>query len=129
MNTMHHEMKHKQQEYMMMNYCEDLEEYLCRINPAKDVKKGDLGTEFVEELKKEFPKWFEQFNLTELNKKNVPEKYTEYVEHLLKDAKTYRESGAEKGIINKEYFNNFLEQDARNAGFRIEKLLRWFIPV
>lgn len=129
MDTMHHEMKHKQQEYMMMNYCGDFEEYICRISPVKDMTKGDLSVEFLETMRKENPKWLEQFNLKELDKKNVPEKYKDYVENLLKDSKTYVEGIGDNGTVNKEYLNNFIEQDARTAGSKISKLLRWFIPI
>lgn len=126
LNTMHHEMKHKQQEYFMMNYSGSLKEFIKNISPIP-LNKKDLSKEYLEEMIKNNPKWLEQFNLRELDKNLVPEKYKEYVEKLLKDVKTYKEAEHVNGKINKEYYENFLEIDARNAGSKIEKLFNSFI--
>ena len=127
LNTMNHEMKHKQQEYFMMNYCGDAK--TCVENFTANVHKGKLSNSFIKELLAENPNWLKQFNLKKLDKNNVPEKYREYTEHLLKDLKIYEESKIIDGKINKEYYDNFLEVDARNAGDKMRKLLSWFIPV
>ena len=64
-----------------------------------------------------------------LEKNKVPEKYKKYVEKLLKDVKTYKEVTKVNGTEQINYYNNFLEVDARNAESKIAKLLGGFIPV
>lgn len=126
--SMNHEMKHKQQEYFMMNYSNDKKTWIKNISKTK-LSARDLNDKSVNNFLKEHPEWMKQFNLEKLDKNNVPEKYKEYVEHLLKDLKSYEEAKLIDGNFNKNYYDNFLEADARNAGEKMKKLLAWFIPV
>ena len=128
LKIMHHEMKHKQQEYFMMNYSGDVNTYLKNISHANITDK-ELNPEFIQDILGDNKKWLEQFNLKKLEKNKVPEKYKEYVEKLLKDVKTYKEVTKANGTEQINYYDNFLEVDARNAGSKIAKLLGGFIPV
>lgn len=127
-NSMHHEMKHKQQEYFMLNYSGDLKTYLKNVSQA-NLKDNSMSPEFIKAILRDRTKWLEQFNLKKLDKNNVPEKYREYVEKLLKDVKTYEEAVRTDGKWNKGYYENFLEVDAREAESKIAKLLGGIIPV
>ena len=128
LKTMHHEMKHKQQEYFMMNYSGDVNTYVKNISHANITDK-ELNPEIIQDILGDNKKWLEQFNLKKLEKNKVPEKYKEYVEKLLKDVKTYKEVTKVNGTEQINYYNNFLEVDARNAESKIAKLLGGFIPV
>ena len=127
-NSIHHEMRHKQQEYFIMNYCENPKEFIKNF-PEVTLDEKEISDNFIKAILRDRPKWLEQFNLKKLDKNNVPEKYREYVEKLLKDLKTYEEATRVNGTWNKGYYENFLEVDARQAESKIAKLLGGFIPI
>ncbi|MCQ2739214.1 MAG: hypothetical protein MJ237_03175 [bacterium] len=144
-NTMTHEFRHAKQHELVINYStESRLEALFLIMKQKNRNTEEfrklldiVGDEIIEKYPKEnsdtiLRKALEDTRITrylennfgKLSPDNIPKEYEEYTQKLIEARKKYKLPEEDFDA----YWNNFTEQDARNAGQKISRLL-WFIPI
>jgi hypothetical protein len=114
--TIHHEMRHMKQHYYAVNY--DPQAYIKAMTNknslAKNLKEDDLQPvldSLLDTIK-------DSFNLKSFSKNNVPAKLREYTKKCLEAKSCYADGHANYD----QYYESFLEQDARYAESKISKL-------
>jgi hypothetical protein len=118
-NTLHHEMRHMKQFYFELNY--DPKTFISDIDKtfSKIAKENNLSER---EAKEVYDSIIEDkgkiFNLKSVSIDNIPAELREYVKKCLEASKNYV-SGKKN---YKQYYNNYIEQDARYAGRKICEL-------
>ncbi len=131
LKTIHHEMRHKKQFFMMLNQCETLENFLKAAIGLHEVKSEKNIVETIQnvadEITTKFPNWLKQFGIDKLDKKYINPKNNDNVEHLLKEVPKYKEYKQFDDKNNNKYFKSFCEKDARHSSETIQEILTWVI--
>lgn len=131
LKTIHHEMRHKKQFFMMLNQCETLENFLKaaiglhKVKPTKNIEETIQN--IADEITTKFPNWLKQFGIEKLSKSNIQSKHNDYVEHLLKEVSKYKAYKQFDVENNNKYFKSFCEKDARHSSETIQEILTWVI--
>ena len=112
MNTIHHELRHAKQTYYAINMKPD--EFL------KAIREAHKGTAFERVVNSITPEEIlKSFRMTKPDKNIVPPKYESFVDNVIQGERTRTYSSE---YFGEEYWNNFIEKDARSAGEIIAKL-------
>ena len=112
MNTIHHELRHAKQTYYAINMKPD--EFLSTIREAR------RGTAFENVVNSITPEEIlKSFGQTKPDKNIVPKTYESFVDNVIQGERNRTYSC---DYFGKDYWDNFLEKDARSAGESIAKL-------
>ena len=133
-DVMHHEFRHKLQEFMMLNETEGLTGFIPNMNEhLKDISP-QKAEGLAQWLKGNYPDYMKQFGVESFYKDRVPVNEKQWVNKCIEATPKYEEWQKNKtetyqiGQDNDNgYYYNFLETDARKIGSEFKRLYKQFI--
>ena len=116
-DTIHHEFRHHKQHYLAFNLSP--QDYMQAVNKKIEIMTNGKKKNVWNDVNK-FISWIES-NLNEKQSaNNVPADYANFARNCIKALSVYKDVNENK----LEYWNNFLEIDARNATKKLEQAVK-----